>query len=807
MMLPMDDQDMSVELTAGVDMWHFAAVEDRLRSIKVTDGPAGARGERWFGGSSACVPCGTALGATFSTEAAESVAGVLARETLRKGADVLLAPTVNLHRHPLAGRNFECMSEDPELTARLTVAWINALQSAGVAACVKHLVANDQETDRHSISVEVQEAVLRELYLRPFEAAVREAGTWTIMAAYNRLDGEYCSSNRWLLTKVLRGEWGFEGVVMSDWWGTHSTAAVEAGLDVEMPGPGRHMGQGVADAIDDGSVTPAAVMRSNDAVMALGERTGALGATESDPVAEQSVDDPEDRRALRAAASRSMVLLRNRDGVLPLGTDADADTTVAVSGPNAEQTAIMGGGSAAFVPHHSTDLLSALKSRVASVSHHSGVPAPAELPALSSPGPFTVEHFDTLEPTGDPVVVEESLTSRLLWMGPAAPGLPDKGTSVKISGELVARRSGEHSFGLVTGATGWLSVDGTVILDNRDSRRSGTAFFGMGSAEERTQVSLEAGERVRIEAFTTSIEAMAFGGILLGHAEPGDDDPIGAAVEAASSAETAVVVVGGNAQWETEGTDRDGFDLPNGQPELVRAVCGANPRTIVVVNCGAPVDLSCADEAAAILLCWYPGQEGAEAIADVLLGEADPGGRLPATWGFRQSDWQSDRNFPGDGTTVRYVEGFGVGYRGFDRDGIEPAYCFGHGLSYATFDWTEATLDTAEISVDGLRDGAVLRAGLTLTNSSDRPGVSVVQCYLAPTGGDAVDDDRPPQWLAGFASLELAPGESRSVSIPLGEVAFRRWDSGWVVPTGDWELRLSASSRDHRFSLPIRTTG
>ncbi|MGI9578955.1 MAG: glycoside hydrolase family 3 C-terminal domain-containing protein, partial [Microthrixaceae bacterium] len=435
-----------------------------------------------------------------------------------------------------------------------------------------------------------------------------------------------------------------------------------------------------------------------------------------------------------------------------------------------------------------------------------GVPAPEELPALVSPEPFKVEHFESAEPTGDPVLVEESLTSRLLWMGPPAPGLAEQGTSVRISGDMVAKASGDHAFGLVTGTTGWLSLDGTVVLDNREDRLPGPAFFGAGSAEIRTQVHLESGQRVHVEAATASMDGIAFGGLELGHAEPRESDPLGAAVDAATDAEAAVVVVGGNAQWETEGSDRGSFELPGGQPELVRAVCEANPRTVVVVNCGAPVDLSCADAAAAIVLCWYPGQEAGAAVADVLLGDADPGGRLPTTWGRDQSDWQSDQNFPGDEKVVRYEEGFAVGYRGFDRHGIDPAYCFGHGLSYAAFEWSEPTLSVSEMTTSGLLDGDVIDVGATLTNVSDRPGVEVVQVYVAPVGGEAAGEDRPPQWLAGFDSVELAAGESRTVSIPLGGVAFRRWESGWVVPSGDWEIRVSASSRDHRFGLPVQTT-
>ena len=780
-------------------MWHLAPIEGEIRSIKVSDGPAGARGERWFGGSSACVPCGTALGATWSPEIVAEVAGVLAREARRKGADVLLAPTVNLHRHPLAGRNFECMSEDPELTAALAVDWIRALQSRGVAACVKHLVANDQETDRHGISVVVDEAVLRELYLRPFEAAVRDGGTWSVMSAYNRLGGIHCSQHHWLLTEVLRGEWGFDGTVVSDWWGTHDTGALDAGLDVEMPGPARHLGAGVAAAIEDGTLDGASLGRAEAAIRGLAAR---VGADSDHPAAtEESVEDPADRSVIRRAATHSMVLLRNESRLLPL----DEEASVALSGPNAARTAVMGGGSAAFVPHRRSDILAALQPRLGRLTHHRGMPAADSLPALECPGGFTVDHFDTPEPAGEPLLRERSLTSRLLWMGAPAPGVPEQGTSVRLRGNPVALEGGTHTFSLITGSTGWLAVDGRVVIDNRGSRRDGTAFFGMGSAEERATVELEEGQHFEVEAVTTPMAGLPLGGLSIGHAEPGGARPLETAVAAAAEADTAIVVVGGNDQWETEGRDRDGFALPEGQPELVRAICAANPRTVVVVNCGAPVDLSCAGGAAAILLCWYPGQEAGEAIADVLLGDAEPGGRLPTTWGRQRSDWASDANFPGDGSEVHYREGFSLGYRGFDRDGTDVEFCFGHGLGYADIEWSGPAVSHDTIEAARLTEGGSVEVGVELTNTSARPGHEVVQCYLAPTAGAALDDMRPPQWLAGFAKVALAPGEGRRATIEVGEVAFRRWESGWTIPTGDWELRISMSSRNHVFTLPVTT--
>ena len=817
-------------LTAGVDMWHLAAAPDLgLRRIKVTDGPAGARGERWFGGSSACVPCGTALGATWSPATMAEVAEVLAAETRRKGADVLLAPTVNLHRHPLAGRNFECLSEDPELTAVLASALIGSLQSTGVSACVKHLVANDQETDRHDISAEVPEVALRELYLRPFEVAVRRGGAWAVMSAYNRLGGTHCSQHRWLLTELLRGEWGFDGLVVSDWFGTHELAAAAAGLDVEMPGPPNVLGPHVAEGIEAGTVPPAALERAVASVLRLAGRVGArvTPGTAVEAAPEASVDDPRDREVLRRAAVQSLVLLRN--DVAP-GTDGaplvplPQVSSVAVVGPNAATTAIMGGGSAAFVPHRSSDVLSALGNRLppgTALTHARGTPLPDPLkplqlalcrtgPAPDAPNGFVVEHHEGPEPTGEPILVEESLTGAVVWMlTPPAPGLPPGGTSVRLRTHMTPTRSGTHTFSLVTGTTGRLSIDGEVVVDNTEDREPGTAFMGLGSAEARAEVELTAGAPVELTAVTSPIEGIPVGGILIGHAEPEDPDPLAAAVAAARAADVAVVVVGGDDQWETEGRDRDGFELPGGQPELVRAVVAANPRTVVLVNCAAPVDLSFAEAAPALLQVWYPGQEAGEAICDVLLGTADPGGRLPTTFGRRLGDWSSDTDFPGADGTVTYAEGLRLGYRDFDSTGTEPAFCFGHGLSTTTFAWDGASLSAGTVGAGSVTEAAGgTTARVRVTNTGDRPGHEVVQCYLSPTAGQVVDPGRPPQHLAGFAKVHLAPGESAEVEVPIGWRALRRWapGTGWVVPPGGWEVRLSASSRDHRLRLALEVT-
>jgi beta-glucosidase len=335
-------------------------------------------------------------------------------------------------------------------------------------------------------------------------------------------------------------------------------------------------------------------------------------------------------------------------------------------------------------------------------------------------------------------------------------------------------------------------------------------------------VDLRAGRPVSVVADSDPVDGLPAGGLQVGLVAPTPPDPLGDAVAAAAGADVAVVVVGGDDQWETEGRDRSSFALPDGQADLVAAICRANPATVVVLNCGSPVDLDGLLDAPAIMVAWYPGQEAGEAITDVLVGDADPGGRLPTTFGRHLHDWASDAHFPGADGVVAYAEGLRVGYRGFDADGIEPVFCFGHGLSTATIEWGEPVLSADEVAAAGLSptrastQAAVV--SLRLSNTGSRPGTEVVQVYLAPLGGDvahgpgtAADPSgsrRPPQHLAGFAKVHLGPGESRVVEVPVRTAGLRRWvqGRGWVVPTGDWEVRVSASSRDHRGRLRLRVT-
>lgn len=792
--------DERAALVAGIDLWETPGIPRLgVPGLRLTDGPNGARGPRWTGLGAACFPCGSALGATWDPALVARVGVALGQEARTKGAHVLLAPTVNLHRHPLAGRNFECFGEDPHLSAVLAAAYVRGVQSTGVGTTVKHLVANDSEHERMTISSEVDERTLRELYLVPFEAALGVGGGWAVMAAYNRLGGTYCSEHPWLLGTLLHDEWGFDGVVVSDWFATHSTAAAaNAGLGLEMPGPARWFGPRLADAVRAGHVAGETLERMARDMLVLTARTGALdGQGGGDAVA---VDDPAHRALARESAAASFVLLRNH-GLLPL--DPSTLRSVAIVGPGADEAWIMGGGSASLTPHRAVTPLSGLEEalgpRGVEIRHARGPASHRVVPPVEgrrlAGGHAAISYFASLEP-GDPPVLEETVTSlRHLWLGAWTDALDPTRYSARISGALVVDEDGAWTLGLTTVGACRVVLRGEVVLDAWETRPPGDSFFGFGSAELTATVPLRAAEPLPFTVEYSSGERAGIGGLTLGLAPPDPPDALDRAVAAARSADVAIVVVGTGPDWETEGRDRDTMDLPRNQAALVRAVAGANPRTIVCVNAGAPVTMDWVDEPAATMQCWLPGQEWGHALADVLVGVSEPGGRLPVTIPRRLEDTPAFASYPGKGGQVEYGEGLLMGYRGYDTRAVEPAFCFGHGSGYTSFDYGSLELDGR-------------RARVEVTNRGARAGAEVVQCYVHDPEASV---SRPEQELRAFTKVRLDPGETQTVTFELDDRALAFWGDGWVVEPGTFEVRVGRSSRDIRsratITIPERAAG
>ena len=796
-------------LTAGASLWYLPPIERvGLPALKVSDGPSGVRGDSFGGRRSLSLPCGTAVGSTWNPELVGQLGQALAAEARSKGVHVLLGPTVCIVRTPLAGRTFESFSEDPLLTARLTVAYVRGVQSLGVACCVKHYACNDQEHERMTISAEVDERTLREIHLPAFEAAVREAGVWALMTAYNKVDGIYCGEQPALLNGILRGEWGFDGVAMSDWYGTHSTApAALAGLDLEMPGPPSWLGPGLAAAVWEGDVEEGVVDDQVRHMLDLMDRVGLLDPKSGAVGDEQEEDDPGRRALARRVAVEGTVLLHN-DGLLPL--DPASAGRVAVIGPNALQMA-MGGGSSEVTPHRRRSVVDALAERLpqSMVTYEPGCridrgipPIDVRLlrPASGGRDGFTVEFYDggELPEAGalEPVDVGMIHSARAVWIAPP-PGLEVGNWSGRLRATFTPDQSGTWQLGLESAGRSVLRLDGEVVLDNSDPQR-GTGFYGAGSEPIDVAWDLEAGRsyELAIDLWPRSRNNPVMG-VLVRAGRPQAEDEFGRAVEAAGAADVAVVVVGLNNQWESEGFDRPDLRLPGVQRELIEAVLDVNPRTVVVVNAGAPVEMPWAERAGAVLLPWYAGEEGADALADIVVGVSDPGGRLPVTIPARLEDTPTagaPEWYPGVDGKVVYEEGVFVGYRHYDTYDIEPAFAFGHGLSYGEVVWESVDIEADKVTV-------------RLWNPGDRPGTEVVQVYRGNLGSQV---PRPARELVGFVKVELGAGERQQVEVGLDAVAYRYWDvdaHGWRSDPGSYELLVGASSRDIRVSGVVEWDG
>ena len=585
------------------------------------------------------------------------------------------------------------------------------MQREGVACCIKHFVGNDTEFERMTISSEIDERTLRELYLVPFERAVREADVRAVMTAYNRLNGTFCGEHPWLITDVLRGEWGFDGVVMSDWFGTHSAVeSLRAGLDLEMPGPPRERGPRLRAAIDAGALHERELDPAVRRLLALGEWTGAAG-TGTDEV---TADDAATRDVIRRAAIRGMTLLKDDGGLLPLG---DAGRRVALIGPYARFGRPQGGGSARVRPDHGRGPFDALAGRGYDVVFEPGGSVAKYLPNVH--GEFVVTYTD---PDGASATAE---TSRLAWFWDGAPaeGVAFRGFGATVTGRFVPDSTGEWEVGVRAVGPVTVSLDGEPVVTIPDALTGG-AFFGMGSPEIRGAVTVEEGRSYELTVdYPGDVDERVRGLVVSAGAVPVGDH-LERAAAAATGVDVAIVIVGTDDDWETEGEDRTGLALPGHQDDLVAAVVAANPNTIVVLNTGSPVTMPWLDDVPAVLQMWFPGQEIGDALVDVLTGVAEPGGRLPVTYPRRLEDTPAAATHPGRDGVARYDERLFIGHRWADREGIEPLFPFGFGLGYSTYEWMTA-------SVAGGVDAGVT-VGVTLRNTGTRDGGEVVQVYVEP---------------------------------------------------------------------------
>ncbi|HXW61031.1 MAG TPA: glycoside hydrolase family 3 C-terminal domain-containing protein [Candidatus Acidoferrales bacterium] len=780
-----------IDLLGGVD-GYFTRDLPRLGlpRLKMADGPMGVRN---FGPATA-MPGGINLAATWDAPLARRVGEQIGRDARAKGVYFLLGPGVNIYRAPMNGRNFEYFGEDPYLASRIAVAYIEGVQSQGVSATVKHFMGNNSEFARHVINDLIDERTMREIYLPAFEAAVKEAHVGAVMDSYNLINGAHATQNSFLNSDVLKKEWGFPGVLMSDWFSTYDgIAAANAGLDLEMP-IGLFMSrERLVPAVEDGRVSAATIDDKVRRILRLAIESRWLERDQTDlAIPSYNVQGGQ---VAREAAREGMVLLKNDHNLLPL--DKASIKSIAVMGPGAYPAVPVGGGSAGVRPFSAVSFLEGMANELGAsvpVYYDPGVPELSELAQNTA--------FSTMESGGSPGLLAEYFSNENLQGEPikhetdlhinfGAGGSGDLGYNPSILPTGSVRWTGYYQpsgegvydfFAASTGEAGGyyrVSVDDKVILDNWAEARALVGLAAMPLAAGAHKVVVEHHGRAGFLGTRFRFGIVRQGTYVNARAE-----------KIASAADAVIVAVGFNPESESEGADRT-FGLPPGQNELIEKIASLNHHTIVVVTSGGGIDMQdWIDRIPALLETWYPGEQGGNALAEILFGDRNPSGRLPVTFERRWEDNPVHGNYyPAPGTEqVAYQEGVFVGYRGYEHGGSKPLFPFGYGLSYTTFRYQNLSVRSV-VSPKGL----AYEVSFDVTNTGRREGADVAEVYVGQTQPQV---PRPEKELKGFARVNLLAGESRRVQILLDSRAFSYYDTAshqWRVDPGTFTIFVGRS--------------
>jgi beta-glucosidase len=797
--------EQKIELLGGVDnMFTRPAPAIDLPRFKMSDGPVGVR--TW--GPTTAYAGGAALASSWDRELALKVGEGLGRDARARGVHFLLGPGVNIARSPLAGRNFEYFSEDPFLAAAMVVPYVEGVQSQGVIATVKHYALNNQEYNRHNVSVDVDERTLREIYLPAFEAAVTQAHVDAVMNSYNLINGVHATQNEFLNLKVLKGDWGFQGILMSDWDATYDgVAAANNGLDLEMPNARFMTAKVLLAAVKAGSVKESTI---DDKVLRLLRtvlRYGFLDRPQFDPA--DSTYSVADRAIALDGARESLTLLKNDGHLLPL--DASKIKTIAVIGPDAYPAIVGGGGSSeatAFEPVSILTGIANLAGPNVSVLYARGLPEENDLFRRTRwEGAVNVDDYPSNDFTGTP----KSSTQRDIAGWRESGWEPEATTphSIRYKAHYKAEKAGKYM--ILAGSSGWGGNGFKVLVNGKEVLQQERAE---GQVPQSAIVDLAAGETATVVAeLQPRGETSRFG---LGFVYL--PELISAeARDMAAKADVVVVAVGFNPQTEGEGHDRT-FALSWGQDALIEIIAAANPHTIVTLTSGGGADTHrWLDKVPALLHTYYPGQEGGTAVAEVLFGKHNPEGKLPVTF---DRSWEENPSAPyyypinGADTSlhvieegrppvdyvighVKYEDGLMVGYRYWTTTGKHPLFPFGFGLSYTTFSFSKLDVPVTAAA------GSTVPVSFDVTNTGAVAGAEVAQLYVSDPSARV---SRPERELKGFEKVRLASGETKHVTINLDARAFSYWDSTahkWTIDPGKFVIRVGDSSENTPLSAEL----
>ncbi len=780
-----------IDMIGGVDGFFIRDLPRLgLPRLKMADGPLGVRNF----GPATTMAAGIALAATWNPDLAERVGAEIGRDARAKGVHLLLGPGVNIYRSPRNGRNFEYLGEDPYLASRIAVAYINGVQDHGVSATIKHYMGNNSEFDRHNSDSVIDERTLREIYLPVFEAAVKEAHVGAVMNSYNLVNGTHATQNTYLNSDILKKEWGFDGVLMSDWSATYDgVAAANSGLDLEMPS-GRFMNEKtLLPAIRSGQVTVATVDDKVRRILRKAVQFGWLDHDQTDRTIPRY--NQQGRQVALQAARESMVLLKNDLALLPLSKEKTK--SIAIIGPDAYPAVPDGGGSARVQPFSAVSFMEGIANYLgidAKTYYDRGIPTLGELAeatdfqtgATNGTSGLMAEYFAGDELQGAPTVTRTE--QHVNFTAQSRSNLPELTRSERWTGYYLPKSAGLYDvFVASTGEDGGyyrLFVDGKPVFDNWTASRAEANWTSLSLDTTPHKVVLEhhgrsvwLGTRLRLGVVRHDAVVNA------------------EVVKLATQADAVVIPVGFDPDTESEGGDRT-FHLPPGQDELIQEIAAANKKTIVVITSGGGVDMNAwLDRVPGVLQAWYPGQEGGTALAEIIFGTINPSGRLPVTFERQEKDNPTyDSYYPqGDGKRVVYSEGIFMGYRGYERNRTKPLFPFGHGLSYTSFAYRNLRVGKFAVQ-SGKHAGENVRVEFDVANTGTREGAEVAQIYVGDSHGRV---PRPMKELKGFAKVNLQPGETRHVTVMLDERALSYFDvttKQWRIDPGDFDILVGSSS-------------
>ncbi|OGU50131.1 MAG: hypothetical protein A2455_08960 [Ignavibacteria bacterium RIFOXYC2_FULL_35_16] len=778
-----------IDLLGGTGFETKAIERLGIPPLNMTDGPLGVRWE-----SSTAFPAGIAMGATWNPELISKLGSAIAEEVKEKGRHVILGPCVNIARIPMGGRNFESFGEDPYLTSRIAVDYIKGVQKENVVATVKHYAVNNQEHQRDFVNTIVDERALNEIYLPAFKAAVEEAKVLAVMSAYNKLNGTYCSENDYLLIDKLKNEWKFNGLVMSDWGAVHSSIPTfNSGLDVEMP-KGEYLNQTtLLDKLKSGELD---IAKLDDKVRRILRVMFTIGLFDPDYSRDKydksKVNNPEHIKVALDVAREGIVLLKNQDSILPI--DVNKIKSVAVIGPNSAVARTGGGGSSMVVPINPISPLEALQNKIGSkvkINFAQGSMIDGDSNPIESKFLFTDkegkqnglkgEYFanKNLEGTPDQIAVDQQIDFSLDWNAPFE-DFPKDNFSIRWTGFLKPDKTDKYTIDVASDDGVRLYLEDEMVINDWNDHAVMTNSY---------TTRLESGKyyKIKLEYYENAGGAI----VKLGWRMP-NEKLLAQAVDAAKNSDVAIVFAGTNANNESEGFDRKNLVLPNDQDKLIREIVKVNANTIVVLTTGSPVLMNeWVDDVPGIIEAWFPGEQAGNAIAEVLIGETNPSGKLPMTFPQRWEDCSAHNTYMKEDGTTRYEDGIYVGYRHFDKHNFIPLFPFGHGHSYTQFEYSGLKLSSEKMNHDGK-----LEVSFQLKNSGKAAGAEVAQLYISDVKSSV---DRPSKELKRFAKVYLEPSETKTVKFEIDQMALSFFDAQnkvWIAEPGDFEILIGGSSED-----------